>query len=32
MVEEGPISLGPIFAVAKWAESVVLKMKVASDL
>jgi hypothetical protein len=32
LVEVGPVSLGPIFPVAKWAESVVLKMKVASDL
>jgi hypothetical protein len=28
----GPISPGPIFAMAKWAESVVLKMKIVFDL
>jgi hypothetical protein len=32
LVEVGPISLGPIFVVAKWVKSVVLKMKVVSDL
>jgi hypothetical protein len=31
LVEVGPISLGPIFAVAKWVGLVVLKMKVVSD-
>jgi hypothetical protein len=28
----GPISLVPIFAMAKWVESVVLEMNVVSDL
>jgi hypothetical protein len=32
LVDVGLVSLSPTFVVAKWAESVVLKMKVASDL
>jgi hypothetical protein len=32
LVEVDLVSLSPTFVVAKWAESVVLKMKVASDL
>ena len=32
LVEVGLVNLGPTFAVAKWAELLVLKMKVASDL
>jgi hypothetical protein len=32
LVEVGLVSLSPTFVMAKWAESTVLKMKVASDL
>ena len=32
LVEVGLIRLSPMFAVAKWTKSVVLKMKVVSNL